>query len=549
MATRRKVGERRELDREHSSTPTQEDEGDILEEAGAHPDDSGELQAPEEKIRELGAVDADSVRENRRLESIVGKKRANMPNVSFNTGDVISTYDTVLKVWPANTIDISVRRLTGTPIQNVIVSRPRSGAELYQALLQFHGLHEEAEYEIKFLDSSRKEWRGKGRIAMPDTRPPSQQGQPMNYYPGVPPGYAPPHPYQPPATSYPPQPQQPVPGVPAQPPIMMQAPSGPDMNSMLTSFQQMFEMFQAMQRNAAPAPPSSYTPPAPVMPPMPPPSDPNAQMAWMQRAFEMFQSMQTPAAPAHSAPQPPPQAPNPMMGMMPPVQPPPGMMFVPGFGFVSVEQLMQAVGAPRSGPGPGMGPRPYRPPYSGEGGGPPPYTGPREPPPQRERTAAEQFKDAISVVRAAGQAMSEINSILPNAMGAVADAVAPTDDDDGPSPVKVIDTGRGKFVLDKSNGGFRGWESFYANLPDLLKWGAEQREAIQKMNTEHQQRQRPQQLPPGYVEVGPGYQPPPGFVAVPVDPQQQLPPPPSNMPPPIQSQQPWGAPMVPDREE
>lgn len=553
MAARRRITSERHqaLNRESSSTPTQEDEADILAEVGAEPDESGDLVAPQEKILEVGAVDAESVRENRRLETIVGKKRANTPNVSFNTGDVISTYDTILKVWPANTIDINVRRLTGTAVQHVITSRPRSGAELYEALRLVHGPHEEADYEIKFLDSSRKEWRGKGKISMPDARPPAQQGQPMGYQypygvPPAPPGYAPQPAYQA-QPAYPPQPQTPVPGVPAQPPIVMQAPPGPDVSSVMTPMLQMFEMFQAMQRQAAPQQPTFTPPPQQpfIMPPPPPPpgSDVNAQMAWMRQAFEMFQSMQP--APMHAAPTQvqSPQSPNPATGG-PNVQPPPGMMWawIPNFGFA----LMPAGGG---GPAPGGGPPQYRrpPPYYGDREQ-PPYQGQRGPPapPQRERTAAEQFRDALSVVRTAVDAVGEMNTMLPNMQGGASEASSGGDEDD--SPVKVIDTGKGKFVLDKNNGDFRGWESLYANLPDLLKWAGEQREEIQK-NVAKQQRS--QQLPPGYVEVGPGYQPPPGFVAVPVDPQQPLPPPPSNMPPPIQARpaQPWGAPTVTEQKE
>jgi hypothetical protein len=540
MATRRKITAERP-DREGTSTPTQQDEADILEEVGAQPDDDGDLVAPEESIRELGAVDADSVRENRRLESIVKKKRANQSNVSFNTGDVISTYDTVIKVWAVNTIEISVRRLTGTPIQRVITTRPRSGAELYEALRLLHGPNEEADYEVKFLDSSRKEWRGKGKITMPDARPPAQQGQPpMGYqypYGAPPPGYPPQPPFTQPAqaVSYPPQ-QPPAPGA---PPFVVQAPAGPDMAAMMASMRQMFEMFQAMQQPqqpvfAAPSPPQQQS----FMPPPPPPgSDMAAQMAWMKQAFDMFQSMQPTTAPARAAPPQTPQSPNPTQGG-PNVQPPAGMMWgwIPNFGFA----LMPAGGGPGPGFGRGPGePSPYR--------RPPPYMQEHErhapqPPPQRERTAAEQFREAMSVVRTAVDAVGEMNTMLPNMQGGAPEVSSGGEDDD--SPVKVIDTGRGKFVLDKNNGGFRGWESLYANLPDLLKWAGEQREEIQKTNAAKQP--QPQRLPPGYVEVGPDYRPPPGFVAVP----EPLPPPPSNMPPPLQhpQQRTWGAPTVPEEE-
>jgi hypothetical protein len=99
-----------------------------------------------------------------------------------------------------------------------------------------------------------------------------------------------------------------------------------------------------------------------------------------------------------------------------------------------------------------------------------------------------------------------------------------------------------------------------------MKWAAEQREAIMKANAE---RQPPKpQLPAGYVEMGPDYRPPPGFVAIPVDPatiaqppqQHGLPPPPAEMPPPITQPQvrpletppdprrAWGMPTLPGQE-
>jgi hypothetical protein len=91
-----------------------------------------------------------------------------------------------------------------------------------------------------------------------------------------------------------------------------------------------------------------------------------------------------------------------------------------------------------------------------------------------------------------------------------------------------------------------------ANLPDILKWIGDQRVELRKAKDEDRKRQQ-QQLPPGYVMAGPDYQPPEGFVAVPVDqipPQTQdsLPEPPAEMPPPISEPAPapskkaWGMP-------
>ena len=79
-------------------------------------------------------------------------------------------------------------------------------------------------------------------------------------------------------------------------------------------------------------------------------------------------------------------------------------------------------------------------------------------------------------------------------------------------------------------------------MDKILKWSNEQ---IDNVNRARERRENVRvQLPAGYVEMTPGYQPPPGMVAVPVD-QSQLPPPPTEMPPPIRQhpqQASWGAP-------
>jgi len=591
-----------------------------LAEVGAERDEeTGELLVDEDRIREIGAVDAESVSENRRLETVVGRKRANEKNVPFNAGDLLTQYETLIKIWPPNTLDIGVRRLTGTPIQQVITSRPRSGADLYAAIKTIHGQYEEAEYELKILDSARKEFRCTGRITMPDARPAAataQQGQPMTqpyYPPGYPPGYPPPQQQQPPQQppGYPPPyvqsppqaqpapvPQQPAPSF-QPPPVVVQAPAGPDMNSMIDSMRQMFQMFQSMQ--PAPQPPPQQPPPAYVMPSPPPPPPPGADMptmiAWMQQMFQIFQSMQSaapapvPAATAQATP-PQPQAPNPstMMGMMgmPPIQPPPGMLFVPGFGFVPVNQLVQAIsGTVAAPPAPEPPPRgvyrgggPHRPPYYPQESAPPPYDqrgapsydqrggssyperGPSyghapPPPPARPLTPAEQLRESLGVVRSAVAAVEEFDSMLPG-RGQHEPVAEPEEDD---SPVRVIDTGPAKIVVNKSDGSTRLWETGMANMDKIFKWVGEQHEVIQKANADKRQRPQRQQLPPGYVEVqvGSDYRPPPVYVAVPVDPasiaqqeqQSSLPPLPAQMPPPISppERRTWDAPTIPAEGE
>lgn len=545
------------------SSPAQEDEADIVTEVGASADESGELVADEAAIAAVGAVDAESVRENRRLDDMVGKKRANVQGVQFNTGDLIIKYETLLRVWPANTITISVRRLTGNPVQQLITSRPPSGADLWKELMALHGHHEEAKYEVKFFDENSKTYRGTGQITLPNMRVEEQQRHMTSppYYPGAPPPAGYPSPYAPPPPPQAlPQPQL-VPAAPAIDPVVM--------------MKQMFELFQQMQvpqQQPQPfAPPSP--PPPPAMPPPPSTSDPAAMVTWMQQMFNLFQQMQTSARPAQAEapapPQMPVQAPNPMAAVMPPVQPPPGMMFVPGFGYVPVERLFQALsGAPAAPSAPSS---PFRrpPQYSqGDQGAPPPppyggspqyQGGPQfreQPPPPQQRTAKEQFQDSIGIVKTAVDAIKEVQEMMPGMFGQAPSEGPEAEEDD--SPIRIVDTGAGKIAYSKTDGSLRVWESGFSNLPGILKWFGEQRVEIQREARERQvaapQAQPKQQLPPGFVEVHPGYVPPPGYVVVPVGappPQQQapLPPPPTDLPPPISPQPPqWGAPTFPGSE-
>ena len=144
---------------------------------GAEEDEeSGELVADEDKVRKIGAADPATVREDRRLRSVANKKRQGKKNVGFGTTDPLVVYETLLKTWAPDSIDITFKRLSGSQItQMMIRSRPRSRTELYEAFMNMHGQSEAAEYEVRFHDSSGHQWRGQGRITMPDTRPRGQQ--------------------------------------------------------------------------------------------------------------------------------------------------------------------------------------------------------------------------------------------------------------------------------------------------------------------------------------------------------------------------------------
>ena len=526
----------------HTDTPAQQDEADIVEEVGAVPSDDGpegELVADLESIRKIGAVDSDSVIENRRLKTIVDKKRSNVSGVAFNAGDLFTKYETLIKIWPANTIDINVKRLTGDPIQQVITSRPRSAPELHAALLTIHGQHEAAKYEVKLFDNNSKEFRGNAQIVLPDTRPATQQGQPpMNFPNQVPPGYPPG--YVPGWSQAQPQTQ----------PTVQVMPQAFDPNPMLTMMEQMFRMFQQMQASAQPPSQPAPQPASTTIPPMPPPTaSPAEQMAWMQQAFQIFQQMQQPvSAPRAPLPAPAPAPASPVAGIAETMT-----LFQQMF---QMFRDMQPPPAPQQRE-PYRGPRsPYYP--QGDSNSGPFYPGPGryQAAPQRPPSVAEQFQDAMATVRTAASMVQQMRNILPEQEQPDVGVFQP----DKESPIDIIDTGAAKLIVNKKDGSLRKWETAWANSDRFFKWIGEQREAIQKMNSDQHraqaQAQRPptRVLPPNYVEVEEGYQPPPGYKAVVVDPSeipeqsQELPPPPEHVPPPIQ-QSPWGTPAADQRPQ
>ena len=455
---------------EGASSPAMEDEADVVAEVGARLDESGELVAREEDVSKIGAVDSDSVRENRRLEDFVKKKRGNVKGVTFNADDLLTKYETMIKVWPPNTLDISVKRLTGSPVERVITSRPRTGAELYAELQTIHGAHEEAKYAVKFFDSNGKEFRGNGQITMPDTRSPQQQGySPMNA----------PYPY-----GHPQAPSHSSPNYSApQPP-----PFGADPMAMM---RQMFAMFNDM-REAVQQP--AYAPPTMQMPP-PPPShaDPQAMMGWMQEMFRTFQQMQVQQQPVQRQQ---PQAPVQLdqMAMM-------KQMFELFKDMRSTFQpspQQEIRSQYRSGPYPeGRERVPYLPPAQA----------------QRPQTAAEQFREALTVVRTAVSAAQEINDLIPSASRDVDVGISSEEPDAG--QIKIVDMGGVPVAFERD--GVNGWMTGLANLNKVLKWVGEQREEFQKSQARLQQNRPARQLPHGYVEVTEGYVPPPGYVAVPVN--------------------------------
>jgi hypothetical protein len=309
------------------------------------------------------------------------------------------------------------------------------------------------------------------------------------------------------------------------------------MAAMFENFKQMFDMFQNVQQRFAPPPQAAapqYPQPQPQLT-MPPPPSPTAspaeQMAWMREIFQMFQKMQS-AVMGQQAPAPQPQQPahQPQVSApMGPTSPPPrGYQWVwrPDFGAHVL--MPEASIAPPSGP---MYRGPRSPYYPQEGGEERPHM--QQAQPQRQQSPADQVRDALGVVRQTMHAVREMGSVLGQDQQQV-EAPMPIEQDDD-SPVRIVEgSGSGKLVYDNKDGSLRPWDSILANLPSMMKWAGEQREAIQKGAEARQRR-----------EQGRSQE----YVAVPVE-DQRLPPPPASVPiqseEPVEEESPWGAPTTPE---
>jgi hypothetical protein len=533
-----------------------DDEVEIARDLGGEPEDpedpNGALMVEEEKVREVGAVDAESVRANRANQEVLNRMKAKEKGVAFNEPNVLLKYEEITKLHPVNSITILVNRLSSTPATFYITTQPKNAGELYAALAAIHGRREDTTYDILFQDSYKKMRRGTGRITMPSTLdeplpPQPPQGPPMQQPPPygfLPPGFGPPAyvAQQPPAP-------QPAPPAPVPPPVVQVMPTPPQQGTdPIVMMRQMFEIMRAMQPQQAPA--------APVPAPAPVPQDPNAAM--MAQMLEMMRAMQPqPATPAPVVVQPQPAAQDSMMATM--------AMMKQMFEMVRSMQPAPVTHAPIEdfprGPRPAYGPRPQsaygprmseRRPWRDEQFEEPSPYGPPPAPPVRQKTAAEEFREAISVVKNVVNMANEFNA--PQQQQQQPQAPSNPFDDGDDSPVRVIDAGPAKLVINKEDGSARYWETGWANSDKIFKWVGEQMENLQRGAAEKQrqqqqvqqvQQQRPQ-LPPGYGYVD---EPTPaGYVAVPVDqvPQQYyvqaqhqsgLPPPPVNLPPTIDQQQ------------
>jgi hypothetical protein len=496
------------------------------------------------------------------------------PARTAHDGNVLLSFEETLKVYPSANATISVERRTGVPAQWMVTTRPRTANELYEALKALHGRSGEATYEVAFRDGAGHG--SGGSVSLPSTLDaPPAPGQPVvrqEYpYPSQV-AYAQPQPashYAPPAPapqvapsgtpfevmlamqkqvfdmvqSMAPKPVAAPPAAPA-PPAQPPPPAAPDINALLAMQKQMFDMVQSMQPGHAQPPPPPQPQPAPASPQSAGPVDQTAALLAMQKQmFDMMQAMQATAA-GHT----PPTSPQPTPAA--PATDPTGVMLaMQKQTFDMMLQMMQATqrgSAPPPGGGPYTGPYRPRDPRDGGASGAPatPYASPHYQSPQRPQTPSEQLRDAANVFRSTMEVAREFGFA-----GQTAEPAATSVEEDD-TPVRVIDMGLAKGVINRDDGRLRGVETFMANLPDILKWVGDQRAEIRKEREASRQRDLQQQLPPGYVVATPDYQPPPGFVAVPVDQipqaaQETLPEAPEEMPPPLAAEKPrstWGMP-------
>jgi len=439
-------------------------EHEIVDELSEEIEDNGETRAVanEETVKREGALNAEAVQSNRRRKSIENKKRGGAGTVPWNESRAPLLYDDIIALYPPNTLMIYVERLSGTLASWYLYGQPKSGHELYQAILkQCHGRKEETEYRVVFRDAQRKFERGIGRLTLPSTLddatlpvqpqgmgmpngvPPANYGQQNGY--GQPNGYPP---QQPPQNNGYPQQQQPPPqNYPQQAPQFAQQPMQPMQPQYAGHSPQETQVLLDMQRQIAEM--SGRVTAYLTQQPMQTPPQQDQHRPIYDRPSPRYNGSVVPPAP-----QPPPQQ---------AMQPPPGMYHVPGFGFVPTAKLMEAMGV--------VGPQQQQAPAA---------------PPQPPRNAADEFRSAIGLMTTVADAARTVQSIFPSAASAPAAPAAREDDD---LPMKTIKYGDFNTVVNKEDGSLRIPDTIAANGEKILGWIEKQRKDIQA------QRQQPQSIP------------------------------------------------------
>ena len=457
-----------------------------------------------DKVKELGAVNAEAVQSNRRREEVRKTKRDNKEgkSVAWGEHDACRIYDEVVLVWHPSSISIQVTRLSGNQASWYLYGEPRNGAELYQAIkLQCHGRAAECEYKVNFKDRQRPFDRGIGRVTMPSTLdeqlPPAAQpnapvgGNAFNFLPHQPGGSPP----------LPPQQQQPygvgggVPPYAQQPPMQPQpqypqAPAsapGADFNSLMAFQKQQFEMWQAAQAAAHaqhPAPQPQQQQQQPMLAMQPPPGlDFNGIMAWQRQQFDMWQQAMgasrgpVAAGPAQYAPtmqRPMPPPPRGGYAPAPPaVAPPPGYVII-------INRDGQQIMVPAEQMG-----------LAGVAGA----AAPAGQPPPKPQTPSEQFASALGLMTEAVRTAQAMQSLIPSVGGAAAAAAAPAAaEPEEEDPTKVVKVGDWNLIQTKKDGNLRIVDTLFANGDKIFNFIERERERMQQGMQQQPQQPQPNGL-------------------------------------------------------
>jgi hypothetical protein len=440
-----------------------ESESEIIDEMGGEDIEGDRVEVDGEKVKEAGAMNAEAVQSNRRRKNIQDKKRGGVSGVAWNEQRAPLLYDDILGLYPANTLMIFVERLTGTPASWYLYGQPKGGGDLYQAIRQqCHGRREETEYRVVFRDAHKKFDRGIGRLVIPSTLDDfTLSANPQNapIPGGTPPG----------STVY---------GTPSQ-----GAPSGQNYAQ-----PQYGQQEQQQQQQPRYAPPPQY---GPQPQPQPQSQDFSSLMEIQRQVAELngrlTAVLSQPAPQPQAAPAPPPQfvqiphsapapAPAPAQAPQQQVQPPAGMFHIPGFGFVPTARLFEALsGAPGVAPALQVAPAP------------------RPSPPQPEPTAADQFRNAIGLIKTAVDAASTMQSILPQQPLPPPPTVQEKEEDE--SLTKIMQLGDIKAVVNKADGNVRLVDTALANSDKIMSWIDKTRQQMQQSVTQPQSMQQMPQVP------------------------------------------------------
>jgi len=430
--------------------------------------DNDEGDADHDKVIAAGAVSAESVAFNEQTKNVITGKRDRSRRIRWNDDNAQVVYDAIRQAgWNTASTYVACRRVTGEPAQwSVSCSAIPNGDALYKWVqTTCHKTSPAHTYEIRVMDSHTNQDRGRGKLFMPDTmgdealqerhQLPNPYAQPPNPYtqylqPGMPPpGWFPgmPSPQQPPAAAAPVAPQAPPP-----PPAAQASGEVADLRAQVGYLSG--QLAQLLTKVGMPAPVAPAPPPAPSI------TDVLRAMPPLQVA---------PAAPAPTA-QPAPQ----------PQGAPPGLIHVPGFGYINAElvasalmtQMRSTLAPPQQPPAP-PAPRPvpiamqHAPGHHDPNG--PPHGGhlgavpiPRPEPPQSigemMQSHARNMKETAGGLAAMVAAADNMREVFAPEKDDDDKPAAPKQQDGSPAkkPFEVLDAGPVRVPYDPETGNMKG---------------------------------------------------------------------------------------------